>query len=191
VGQHTIRRNLIIGLVLTGLTLLGVSVTQQGLVGLPGVRHSTLPGYYQVVHVTDGDTFDVRIAGRIEPVRLIGIDTPETHDPRKPVQCFGLAAAQEAHRLLDHQQVRLVGDPTDSDRDKYRRLLRYVYLQDGRLYNQYMVQHGYAFAYTIFPNIKLDLFKEWETEARQHQLGIWGACQVHLDGKIEQTQPAP
>lgn len=188
--RRTIIRKLIIFLILVGLALLGSSVTQQGKVGLPGAGDSTRPGYYRVVHVTDGDTFNVRIAGKSETVRLIGMDTPETHDPRKPVQCYGAAAAQEAHLLLDGKQVRLVGDPTDSDRDKYRRLLRYVYLEDGTLYNQYMVEHGYAFAYIIFPNIKLEQFKQWEAQAKQKRLGIWGSCQVHLDGKIEQTQPA-
>ena len=187
--RHTIIRRLVLGLVIGCLAVLGISVIQQGKVGLPRWGGATRPGYYQVTHVTDGDTFDVRIAGKTEIVRLIGIDTPETHDPRKPVQCYGLAAAQEAHHLLDGKQVRLIGDPTDSDRDKYHRLLRYVYLEDGTMYNQYMVEHGYAFAYIIFPNIKLDQFKQWEAEAKQQQLGIWGACQVHLDGRIEQTQP--
>jgi micrococcal nuclease len=194
VVRRNIIRKLVICLVLVGLGVLGTEVTQQGTVGVPHPSEATRPGYYRVTHVSDGDTFDVRIAGKTEAVRLIGMDTPETHDPRKPLQCFGVAAAQEAHKLLDGQQVRLVGDPTDSDRDKYRRLLRYVYLENGTLHNQYMVEHGYAFAYIIFPNVKLDQFKQWESEARQQQLGIWSACQVHLDGKIEQTNavgPAP
>ena len=187
--RRTIIRKLAICLVLVGLAVLGSSVTQQGKVGLPGAGESTRPGYYPVIHVTDGDTFNVRVAGKVETVRLVGMDTPETHDPRKPVQCYGTKAAEEAHHLLDGKLVRLEGDPTDSDRDKYHRLLRYVYLEDGTLYNQYMVEHGYAFAYVIFPNVKLEQFKHWEAEAKQKQLGIWGTCQVHLDGKIEQTQP--
>lgn len=193
-GRHNIIRKLVICLVLVGLGGLGSEVTQQGKVGLPHPGEATRPGYYRVVHVTDGDTFDVRIAGKTEIVRLVGMDTPETHDPRKAVQCYGEAATHEAHKLLDGQQVRLVGDPTDSDRDKYHRLLRYAYLENGTLYNQYMVEHGYAFAYIIFPNVKLGQFKQWEAEAKERQLGIWSACQVHLDGKIEQTQdvgPAP
>jgi len=191
VEQQKITRKLVVCLILIGLAVVGSSVTQRGKVDLPGTGEPTRPGYYRVVHVTDGDTFNVRIAGKVETVRLVGMDTPETHDPRKPVQCYGPQAADEAHHLLDGKQVRLVGDPTDSDRDKYHRLLRYAYLENGTLYNQYMVENGYAFAYIIFPNIKLEQFKEWEAEAKQKRLGIWGACQVHLDGKIEQTQPAP
>jgi micrococcal nuclease len=194
VNRTTLIRWLTVSLIIVILALLGRSVIQQGSLGILPPKGPNRPGYYPVTHVTDGDTFDVRIAGQNEAVRLIGIDTPETHDPRKPVQCYGVAAAEEAHHLLDHQQVRLEGDPTDSDRDKYHRLLRYAYLDNGVFYNQYMVQHGYAFAYTIFPNEKLDQFKQWESEARQQGLGIWSACQVHLDGDIEQTNavgPAP
>ncbi len=175
------------------LALLGLSVTRQGTLSAPQ-PHGAAPGTYPVTHVTDGDTFDVRIAGKTEAVRLIGIDTPETHDPRKAVQCYGEIAAQEAHKLLDGKSVRLAGDPQDTDRDKYHRLLRYVYLPDGTLYNQYMVQHGYAFAYTIFPNTKLDQFKMWQSQAETAGKGLWSSCQIHHLGQIEQTNavgPAP
>jgi len=171
---------------LTALALLGFNITRRGAVNLP-TKSGPMPGYYPVTHVTDGDTFDVRIAGQIEAVRLIGIDTPETHDPRKPVQCYGEAAASEAHKLLDGKTVRLVGDPEDTDRDKYHRLLRYAYLPDGTFYNQYMVEQGYAFAYIVFPNTKLDQFKAWQSEAKAAGRGLWSSCQVYNDDEIEQT----
>jgi micrococcal nuclease len=172
--------------VLAGLALIGLNITRRGTVSLP-TKAGPPPGYYPVTHVTDGDTFDVQIAGQTEAVRLIGIDTPETHDPRKPVQCYGEAAASEAHKLLDGKSVRLVGDAQDTDRDKYHRLLRYAYLPDGTFYNQYMVEQGYAFAYIVFPNTKLDQFKSWESEAKAAGRGLWSSCQVHNDDEIEQT----
>lgn len=169
------------------ISLLGLNVTRNGTDTITPPSSGGQPGTYPVTHVTDGDTFDVKIAGKTEIVRLIGIDTPETHDRRKNVQCYGQEAATEAHHLLDGQNVRLVGDPQDSDRDKYHRLLRYAYLPDGTLYNQHMVEQGYAFAYVIFPNEKLNEFKSWQTEAKAAGRGIWSHCQIHLDGQIEQT----
>jgi len=93
------------------------------------------PGLVPVLHDVDGDTIVVKISGREETVRFIGADTPETHDPRKPVQCFGQAAAEHTKSLLGGKSVRLAADPQDSNRDKYGRLLRYVYLPDGTLVN--------------------------------------------------------
>jgi micrococcal nuclease len=178
---------------MAALAWLGLGVAQQGRVALPGGlggrgSGGSLPGYDPVVRTIDGDTIVVRIAGQTETVRFLGMDTPETHDPRKAVQCYGEIAAAKTHQLLAGKQVRLEGDPQDSDRDKYHRLLRYVYLPDGTFVNQYLTEHGYAFAYTIFPLTKLDDFRAWEAEARSARRGLWGSCQVHLDDQVEQTQ---
>jgi micrococcal nuclease len=101
-----------------------------------------------VVRVIDGDTVDVRLDGQVVRMRLIGIDTPEVVDPRQSVQCFGREASNKAHELLDGQTVALEADPSQDDKDRYGRLLRYVWLSDGRLFNQEMVAQGYAFEYT-------------------------------------------
>lgn len=170
------------------LTLLGYSVQQTGTVGAVPRGSLPTPGYFQVAHVSDGDTISVRIAGTTETIRLIGIDTPEEKDPRKPVQCFAVAAAQHMEQLVGGKSVRLEADPTNSDRDKYHRLLRYVYLPDGTFVNQQMVQQGYGFAYTIFPNTKLDQFRAWEKEARENNRGLWAGCQIHNEGEKKQTQ---
>jgi micrococcal nuclease len=173
--------------VLIILSLLGNNVTHQGKVDLP-TQAQPSPGFYSVTKVVDGDTIEVGIAGKTETVRLIGIDTPEIKDPRKPVQCFASQASAETHKLLDGKSVRLEADPQDDDRDKYQRLLRYVYLPDGTFVNQQLVEQGYAFAYVIFPNSKLDQFRAWETEARQNNRGLWAGCKVHSEGEKEQTQ---
>jgi micrococcal nuclease len=148
------------------------------------------PGLWHVTQVIDGDTIEVRLDGRLERVRLLGIDTPETHDPRKPVQCFGEVAAAHAAKLLDGQNVRLEPDPLNSDRDKYRRLLRYVYLPDGTLVNAALIRDGYAFAYTVFPLTRLEEFRALEAEARTAGRGLWGGCNVDDSRDIKQTTGA-
>jgi micrococcal nuclease len=145
------------------------------------------PGLYDVTKVIDGDTVEVEIAGRVDTVRLVGIDTPETQDPRKSVQCYGQAAKEKLAELVAGEEVRLEADPADSDRDKYQRLLRYVYLADGTFVNLELVRQGYAFAYTIFPNRHLDEFRAAEQDAKTAGRGLWAECQVDESKEVKQT----
>src|SRR5262249_7863601 len=101
-----------------------------------------------VAQLIDGDTVDVELDGQTVRVRLIGIDTPETVDPRKPVECFGREASAKAHELLDGQTVFLEDDPSQDNVDRYGRTLRYMWLSDGGLFNLEMIAQGYAFEYT-------------------------------------------
>jgi micrococcal nuclease len=127
-----------------------------------------------VTKVVDGDTIDVSIDGQKHRIRLIGIDTPEVVDPRKPVQCFGAEASKQTHALLDGQTVRLESDPTQDNQDKYGRWLRYVYLPDNQLVNLLLIQQGYAHEYTYqVPYQKQLQFKQAETEARNNEVGLW------------------
>ena len=100
--------------------------------------------YYAVTNVVDGDTIKVNINGTVETLRLIGMDTPETVDPRKPVQCFGKEASNKAKELLSGTKVRLEKDPTQGELDKYGRTLAYIYREDGLFYNKHMIEQGYA-----------------------------------------------
>lgn len=143
----------------------------------PEVLGTVSPGYYRVTEAEDGDTISVDMSGKTERVRFIGVDTPETHDPRKPVQCFGQAASNFTKQLLGDQPVRLVTDDLSGNRDRYDRLLRYIYLPDGRLLQEEIIRAGYGFAYTSFPFSKSELFKQLETEAHQQGRGLWGSCQ--------------
>jgi micrococcal nuclease len=128
----------------------------------------------RVVRVVDGDTIEVEISGKIESVRYIGIDTPETVDPRKPVQCFGVEASNKNKELVGGKTVRLEKDITD--RDKYGRLLRYVWLGD-MLINQVLTEQGFAKSYSYPPDIKYqNKFVEAERTAREDKLGLWTAC---------------
>lgn len=145
------------------------------------------PGLWHVTHDVDGDTIDVQQGSAKEVVRFIGVDTPETHDPRKPVQCFGLMAAAHTKALLEGKDVRLAPDPQDQNRDKYGRLLRYVYLPDGTLVNAELIKDGYGFAYVVFPFEKLDQFRQLESDARQNNRGLWAGCNVNSSSEIKQT----
>lgn len=130
--------------------------------------------YYSVVSVVDGDTLKINLNGTTETLRLIGIDTPETVDPRKPVQCFGKEASNKAKELLSGKKVRIEKDSTQGERDKYGRLLAYIYREDGLFYNKYIIEQGYAHEYTYNLPYKYQAeFKAAEKFARENQLGLW------------------
>lgn len=169
-------RRLLFSLIVSGvLLLLGYTINDDGV--LQKIPVNAPPGTYRVESVEDGDTITVDMNGTIERVRFIGIDTPETQDPRKPVQCFGKAASNYTKQLIGANAVRLELDPLSSNRDRYNRLLRYVYLPDGRLAQKEILRNGYGFAYTSFPFTKSDEFIKLQKEARKSNRGLWNACE--------------
>jgi micrococcal nuclease len=134
---------------------------------------------YLVSLVIDGDTIDVEKDGARVRVRLIGVDTPETVDPRRLVQCFGKEASDKARELLEGKLVRLENDPSQGLYDKYDRMLAYVYLPDGTLFNSVMISEGYAHEYTYrLPYRYQKEFKAAERVAREKKMGLWadGVC---------------
>ena len=149
------------------------------------------PGLYAVTEVIDGDTITVNMNGSTETVRMIGLDTPETHRPETPVQCYGEAASESSKKLINGSKVRLQADPLNTNRDRYNRLLRYVYLADGTLVERNLISEGYGFAYTQFPFQKTDEFKAYETAAKTANKGLWAVCEVlEQPNGIKQTAPA-
>jgi len=118
--------------------------------------------------VVDGDTI---VLDRNEKVRLIGVDTPETKDPRKPVQYYGKEAYEFTRSLVEGKKARLEYDQTRVD--KYQRTLAYVYLEDGTFLNAEIIKQGYGFAYTRFPFKFLEEFRKYEKEARENERGLW------------------
>ncbi len=124
----------------------------------------------------DGDTIVVDMNGNGERVRFIGVDTPETKDPRKPVQCYGKEAGLFTEKLIGRNRVRLQADPLNTDRDRYDRLLRYVYLPDGTNVNAEIIKQGYGFYYPYFPFSKKDEFKSLSDQAQSAKSGLWSAC---------------
>lgn len=129
---------------------------------------------WTVVRVVDGDTLEVTRDGRSEKVRLLGIDTPETSDPRRPVACFGAEATARAVELADGADVVVSADPGREERDDFGRLLGWVWLPDGRLLNLVMVEEGYAHE-VIYgaPTTRQDELAAAEATAREEQRGLW------------------
>lgn len=128
----------------------------------------------QVVRVVDGDTIDVVIEGQRYRVRYIGIDTPESVDPRRPVECFGREASQRNKELVEGKTVYLEKDVSETDR--YGRLLRYVWA-DGEMVNARLVEEGYATVSTYPPDVKhAELLARLQAEAQEAGRGLWGAC---------------
>ncbi len=131
-----------------------------------------------VTKVVDGDTVEVLLNGKKEKVRVIGINTPETVDPRRPVQCFGKEASNFAKQTLTGENVTLESDPTQSNRDKYGRLLRYIFLSDIDFGKQ-MIEQGYAHEYTYdIPYKYQSAYQAAERQAREGKKGLWSnsAC---------------
>lgn len=148
------------------------------------------PGSYKITEVYDGDTFSVDMDGRIEKVRLIGVDTPETHKPNSPVECYGVNASNFAKQELTGKTVRLEPDPTNQNRDRYQRLLRYAYTENGDLFNLRLIQEGYGFAYLSFPFTKAEEFRQAQTTARQANKGLWaGDCKIEDQNGRNKTNP--
>lgn len=150
------------------------------------------PGYYQVTSVADGDTIEVDMSGKKEKIRLIGVDTPESVKPNSAVQCYAREASGFTKKNLSGQSVRLEADPEGDNRDRYDRLLRYVYAQDGTLWNQKLITDGYGFAYLSFAFSKSDDFAAAQETAKASKLGLWNACQTfQQSGGRWQTQDLP
>lgn len=130
-----------------------------------------------VKRVVDGDTIELE---NKKKVRYIGINSPELHDPRKPVECFAKEAMLKNRELVEGKIVRLEKDVSETD--KYSRLLRYVYLpatasSSGMFINAEMVKQGYAYADTFPPDVKYsDLFRNLQKEAEINNRGLWKIC---------------
>jgi len=142
---------------------------------------------YDVVYVYDGDTIAVNMLGNVEKVRLIGVDTPETHDPDTPLQCFGNEASNYSKENLLNKRVRLEADQLNQNRDRYNRLLRYVYLNGNLLWNKELIEKGFAFAYLRYPFTKLDEFKNAEISARDNGIGLWSKCSPKIYKGVYQS----
>lgn len=127
-----------------------------------------------VVDTVDGDTIHVRVDGRIETVRLLGVDTPETHHPTKPVECFGPEAEAYTRARLAGRPVTLEDDV--ERHDVYGRRLAYVSV-DGHRFNDELLTRGYARLLVIPPNgAHARTMLAEELDARRAHRGLWGAC---------------
>lgn len=163
---------LVVLLIAVGLVLVGSGRWPGG-----DGRGGGAGGSAEIVRVVDGDTVVVRVGGREDTVRLIGIDTPESVDPRSPVECFGREASHRTAALLPAgTPVRLVRDV--EGRDRYERLLAYLYRADDETFvNLALVEEGYASVLTYPPNVShTEEFVAAAGRARDAGRGLWAAC---------------
>lgn len=149
-----------------------------------GDRQKPGQGMYRVIRVVDGDTIVISYKGKNEKVRFIGINTPEIHHPEKGEEPYGAEAAQYTKKLLENQTVKVKFDVDQKDR--YGRLLGYIYLDDGTFINARLLQEGYAQVMTVPPNVKYaEYFVRLEREARKAEKGLWGIFYYNMDGNLE------
>lgn len=130
----------------------------------------------KVIKVVDGDTVKIDTG---QTIRLLGVDTPETVDPRRPVGCFGKEASNKLKELLEGKDVILEKDVSETD--KYQRLLRFIYLPldsgEKLFVNDYLIREGYGKVLTIPPDVAFaEQFLEAQREAREQKRGLWGKC---------------
>nr|DAS13205.1 MAG TPA: SNc [Caudoviricetes sp.] len=148
---------------------------------------------YKVLRVVDGDTIHIDYNGKDEKVRFIGLDTPETKDPRKPIQCFGREASAKMTELAENKKVRLEFDKTQGERDKYGRILAFVYSEDNKNLAYEMIRQGYGNEYTYNSNpYKYQVeFKEAAHKAREENKGLWAENTCAGDATKPAYSPAP
>lgn len=130
----------------------------------------------KVVKVVDGDTIEVKIAGKLEEVRLVGMNTPETVKRNWPIECYGPEASHRAKELMPPgTMVTLTSDAASGDRDIYGRLLRYITLPDGSDYGLGTVQGGFAHEYDYKGQryAKRKEYQAAQAEARTNHRGLW------------------
>lgn len=139
----------------------------------PGVQH----GPYPVVRVVDGDTIRVDRDGEEIVVRFIGINTPETVAPNRPIECFGPEASARTKELLAGANVWLEYDEVSGLTDKYDRTLAYVWTSPDTMLNEQLVREGYAEEYTYSDGFRWQqVLEQAERDARERNVGLWAAC---------------
>lgn len=148
---------------------------------------------YQVLKVVDGDTIHISYNGKDEKVRFIGLDTPETKDPRKPIQCFGREATAKMTEFAENKNIRLEFDKTQGERDKYGRLLAFVYSEDNKNLAYEMIRQGYGneYTYNSNPYKYQNEFKEAARKAREENKGLWAGNTCAGDATKPADSPAP
>ncbi len=161
----------------------------------PATPEPSLPpqkNTFPIVSVVDGDTLKVNIDGSVETIRIVGINTPETVDPRKQVECFGKEASTALKLLLVGKAVVLEMDPTQSDRDRYGRLLRFIFL-DGQDVGLAMIKDGFAqeALYSTTPHKYQPAYLQAQAEAQAAQKGLWAVAACVNKQANSKLAPSP
>lgn len=166
---------LVIIAIAVAVEFLGFNIPNINLSGKDNTNAANLEGGYKITKVVDGDTIDITKNAEKTRVRLLGINTPETVDPRRAVECFGQEASDYAKSEFLNENVSIETDPSQSTYDKYNRLLAYVYLDGGEMINRKLIAYGYAHEYTYDTPYKYQKeFKALEAFAKNEKRGLWG-----------------
>ena len=143
-----------------------------GIFFLPSIAY----GYDTIVtRIVDGDTVVAEVNNKQEKIRIIGINTPESVDPRRPVECFGKEASAKASKLLLNKDVTL---ENYQERDRHGRMLGYIRLSDGTDFGKEMIETGYAYSFKSYSHRRLAEYNRIEKVARKDSMGLWSpnAC---------------
>jgi len=165
---------LIVALILVGIGVFNQLKTKEG------VKLDTVEvGYYDVISIADGDTITVDMEGKKEKIRFIGVDTPEVaHNANETSQCYADKAKAFTEASIDGKRVKLVADEKGSNRDKYGRLLRYVYNYQNMELDETLVAEGYGFAVDGFSYSRKEEFLDTMRDAESGKKGLWAVCEV-------------
>jgi micrococcal nuclease len=128
--------------------------------------------FYKVLSVIDGDTITIKQGNYKKTIRILGIDTPEKKGGYRKEECFGDEASEYTKHLLKNKKIRLVKSKVGNQEDKYKRLLRYVYIDDKDI-GEELIKNGYAESYKKFPHDKKNLYNEIEKESQKNEKGMW------------------
>jgi micrococcal nuclease len=140
-------------------------------------------GYKVLIsRVIDGDTIEFNCNGKKEKIRIIGIDTPETVHPRKPVECFGPEASKKMKEFALNKKVALKKSKTSNNRGRYGRLLRYIEI-NGKDIGAELIKQGYAFSYKKCSHDKFKRYNQFEAEAKENAIGLWSDTCNYNDNK--------
>ena len=169
---------------LSGILYKYLIIRNNGINYFPMLRDGLNLEYAKVLRVIDGDTIVVSLLGKKNVVRLIGINAPESVHPTKKLQCYGKESSDKLNSILLNKYVLMMSDPVVGNYDKYNRLLRYVYLLNGKSINKIMINLGYSYEYT-YKKQKYKfrkLFIASEKRARKRKLGLWSVSRCN--GKL-------
>jgi len=180
-------RKLIISLSLILIVCSGI-IVYSAIDNSPDIPKPDLSGpTFKVINVVDGDTVYLLIDGKTTSVRLIGVDTPETLDPRKPGEVYGKEATSFTTNMLKGEEVWIDQEPGNTI-DKYGRSLYYLYrVPDGLFVNLEIVRQGYGHTYAEYPFRYMELFTYYEQRARDSGKGLWSAPTTAQDSIIKEN----
>ena len=164
-----------IGLIISSLFFVGCSVFPENTEIVETKTYENIEiELYPVLYVFDGDTFETNINGKKEKIRILGIDTPEVDGGFRTADCYGDDASKYAKEYLKGKNVAFLTSKIGDEKDKYGRLLRYVFV-DGVDFGAHLIETGYAENYKTFPHDRRSYYNQIEKTAQNAKIGMWNS----------------